>query len=120
VSGIPPEPDIMDEPHGGSAQAEDGYVLTDEFVYEVEDALEAEDAKRVNELLQALHVADLADLLEYLTRDERHQAIEILGARLEPEALAYLDPAVREEVIEQLGPRGQLCQMLTGFCSKRA
>jgi magnesium transporter len=106
VSGIPPEPDIMDEPHGGSAQAEDGYVLTDEFVYEVEDALEAEDAKRVNELLQALHVADLADLLEYLTRDERHQAIEILGARLEPEALAYLDPAVREEVIEQLGPRG--------------
>jgi magnesium transporter len=106
VSQVPPEPDIMDEPHGGTEQADDGYVLTDEFVYEVEDALEAEDAQRVAELVEPLHVADLADLLEYLTRDERHRTVEILGAGLEPEVLAYLDPAVREEVIEQLGPRG--------------
>jgi magnesium transporter len=96
----------MDDPHGGSEHADDGYVLTDEFVYEVEDALEAEDAQRVVELVEPLHVADLADLLEYLTRDERHRTVEILGAGLEPEVLVYLDPAVREEVIEQLGPQG--------------
>ncbi|MDH3920830.1 MAG: magnesium transporter, partial [Rhodospirillales bacterium] len=106
MSQVPPEPDIMDEPHGGTAQADDGYVLTEEFVYEVENALEAEDAGRVTELVEPLHVADLADLLEYLTRDERHRTVEILGAGLEPEVLAYLDPAVREEVIEELGPRG--------------
>jgi magnesium transporter len=106
VSQIPPDPDIMDAPHGGALQADDGHVLRDEFVYEVEDALESEDTERVIELVRPLHVADLADLLEYLTRDERHQAVEILGAGLEPEVLAYLDPAVREEVIEQLGPRG--------------
>jgi magnesium transporter len=106
VSQIPPDPDIMDSPHGGTLQGDDGYVLSDEFVYEVEDALGAEDAAQVTELIRPLHVADLADLLEYLTRDERQRAVEILGAGLEPEVLAYLDPAVREEVIEQLGPRG--------------
>ncbi len=104
--GVPPGPDIMDDPHGGRVQPDEGYVLTDEFIYEVEDALEAEDAKRLTELLHPLHVADLADLLEYLTRAERHDAIEILGADLDPEVIAYLDPAVREEAIEQLGPRG--------------
>ncbi len=119
MSGVPPEPDIMEDPHGGGAQADDGYVLTDEFVYEVEDALEVGDAERVTELLQPLHAADLADLLEYLTRHERRDAIEILGAGLEPEVLAFLDPAVREKALEQLGPRG-LARVLSALDSDDA
>ena len=101
MTQAPPE-QVVEEPSGG----EENYGLADELIYAVGDALEAEDAARVKELLEPLHVADLADLLEYLTRDSRHQAIEILGSAMEPEVLAYLDPAVREDVIEELGPRG--------------
>ena len=81
------------------------YGLPDELILGVEDALAGGRVEEVERLLEPLHAADLADLLEALTKDERRLAVDILGAGLDAEALAYLDPTIREEVIEQLGPR---------------
>ena len=105
LSQVPPEP-TEEFPPEEAVPSEEDVGLADELIYAVEDALEAGDAARAEELLTPLHVADLADVIEYLTRDERQQAIEILGPAMDPDTLAYLVPAVREEVIEQLGPRG--------------
>jgi magnesium transporter len=105
MTELPPEP-ASEEPREEVPAAEDSVALADELIYAVEDALEADDEAGFRELTEPLHVADMADLLEYLTRDERHQAVELLGRAMDPQLLCYLDPAVREEVIEQLGPRG--------------
>ncbi len=81
------------------------YGLPDELILGVEEALAEGRVDEVERWLEPLHAADLADLLEALTKDERRLTVDILGAGLDAEALAYLDPTFREEVIEQLGPR---------------
>ena len=81
------------------------YGLPDELILGVEEALAGGRVDEVERWLEPLHAADLADLLEALTKDERRLTVDILGAGLDAEALAYLDPTFREEVIEQLGPR---------------
>ncbi len=91
------------------ASLEDGppedYGLPDELILGVEDALAEGRVEAVERWLEPLHAADLADLLEALTKEERRLAVDILGAGFDAEAMAYLDPTIREEVIEQLGPR---------------
>ncbi|MEE8227114.1 MAG: CBS domain-containing protein, partial [Kiloniellales bacterium] len=87
------------------AVAEDDYYLDPELISEVSEALAAGEVNRVQELIEPLHAADLADLLEYLDKDERGLAVEALWSFIDSEVLAYLDVAVREEVIDLIGPR---------------
>ena len=89
----------------GPPSAEEGYELSTELVYAVEDALAENQADLVRELVAPLHPADLADLIEYLTADERDLLVEILGGVLEPEVLVRLEPEVREKVLKKIGPR---------------
>ena len=119
MSERPPE-ETAEEPQDATPTPEDDSPgLGDDFIYEVEDAIGSNNTGRFEMLVAELHAADLADLIEYLTRDERQQAVEWLGTRMDPEVLVYLDAAVREEVIEQLGPRG-LAQALSALDSDDA
>ena len=59
-----------------------------------------EDAAR---LVDALHSAELADLLEQLRTEQRHHLVELLRDGFDPDILAELDETVREDVAEQLG-----------------
>ena len=85
---------------------EEEVALPDELIYAVEEALEEGDKERFLGFIESLHAADLADLLEYLTRETREQAVEFIAPDLEPEVLTHLDASIREEVIEKLGPQG--------------
>ena len=78
--------------------------LTDALVAEVREAVAADNADLTAGLTGPLHAADLADLLERLTHDERGAVIEALGPGFDAETLAYLDEFVRDQVIEALGP----------------
>jgi len=109
------------EPHGAEAPVdpEEGYGLSTDVVYAVEDALAAENPAQVRALVADLHDADLADLIESLARDSRQSFIEVLGAELDAEVLPYLDAAVREEIIDQLGPQ-RLARLLSRLDSDDA
>ena len=85
------------------ARGEEAYVVRPELVQEIIDALDAANIDRVEELVQPLHHADLADLIEMLAPEYRKLLIEIIRAEFDPETLATLEEHVREEVIEQLG-----------------
>ena len=78
--------------------------LPDETVDAVRAALDAADVSQVEALLAALHPADVADILEICVGEERELLVQILGAHIDPEILSHLEPTVREDVIEQLGP----------------
>ncbi len=105
---VPPEtprdPELKEPPEETST--DDTYVIPDELILGVEEALNEGRVETVEELIQPLHPADLADLFEYLTKDERRLLTDICGATMDPEALSHMDPGVREEVIEHLGLRG--------------
>ena len=87
------------------------YALNPEFVPMVADALDRGDSERLRELLAALHPADVADLMGFLSADDR----EALLPHLDPEALAEiiseLDTEIREEVLEHV-PSATLAKAL--------
>ncbi|MBC8337701.1 MAG: magnesium transporter [Alphaproteobacteria bacterium] len=66
-------------------------------------ALGEEDAGRVGDLVQGLHSADTADLLEHLSADDRERVVEILRPDFNPDILSELDETVRDHVVECLG-----------------
>ncbi|WP_095590389.1 magnesium transporter [Actibacterium ureilyticum] len=70
-------------------------------------AVAAGDGDRLGELLEPLHAADIADLLEQVDSSHRREIL-FLGARFfDGEVLSELDESIRDEVIEFL-PRDVL------------
>jgi magnesium transporter len=73
------------------------------LVSEVIDALRADQPDTARQLVQSLHSADIADLLEHVSYEERERLVEVLREGFDPKILAELDDAVAEQVIDQLG-----------------
>nr|WP_236638442.1 magnesium transporter [Mangrovicoccus ximenensis] len=70
----------------------------------VQAALAVEDVDRLNEYLDPMHSADIADLLEQVSGAERQQILALVPAQIDGEVLSELDEGIREEVIETLAP----------------
>src|SRR5687768_15328786 len=83
---------------------DDSGSLNPEFVDTVKKLLAAANAKRLHELLEEVHPADLADIVEALEPGERGLLITMLGRHFNAEALAELDESVRDELLETLPP----------------
>jgi magnesium transporter len=79
-------------------------VLNPDFVEAVHTALDGADLGELRRLLDGLHPADLADLIETFEADQRVQLITMLGREFDVEALAELDEHVRDELMEALPP----------------
>ncbi|MDB5432200.1 MAG: magnesium transporter [Caulobacter sp.] len=90
---------------------EDDYGLAPEYVEMVIDAADRGDSERLRELLGALHPADVADLMGFLTADYREEVIEHLNPEDLAEVLSELDTNLREEVLESV-PSATLAKAL--------
>jgi len=69
---------------------------------EVLDAVEAADAARLEALLDPLHAADVADLLEQISTEERSGLLALWHGGIDGDVLSEIDDSIREEVIEAL------------------
>lgn len=65
-------------------------------------AVEAGDADRVTELMEPLHAADIADLLEQIGGADRRALLALWSGEIDGEILSEIDESIREEVIESL------------------
>ncbi|MFT3997560.1 MAG: magnesium transporter [Asticcacaulis sp.] len=83
---------------------QDDYALNPQYIELVIDAADRNDGMRLRELLGALHPADVADLLGFLSEDYREQVIPWIPADILPEVLPELDEGIREEIVENLRP----------------
>src|SRR5215471_656298 len=81
---------------------EENYELNPDYVPMVVDALERGDTERLRELLGALHPADIADLMGFLSGDDREELAPHLDPEILGEVLAELDTEIREELLEHL------------------
>ena len=59
----------------------------------------------LKKLIEPLHPADQADMLERLSNEKLNLFLTILGRSLDPEVLVYLDHNVQEKVFDILGPK---------------
>ena len=65
-------------------------------------ALNENDTIHILKIVEGLSEYDLAKLLEALDYDKRHQLVEILGDRINPEVFPELNDVVQEQIIESL------------------
>ena len=76
--------------------------LSRDFVQSVHDAVRENDDKAVHDLVDKLHAADLADLLEGLSSGYRKNLITMLGGTLDPEVLHELEGLAQDEIYESI------------------
>ena len=82
----------------------DDYALNPEFVEMVVDAADRGDTARLRELIDALHPADLADLMGFLSTGYREELVPLLDPDTLAEVLSELDGALREDVLSLVAP----------------
>ncbi|MBA2771267.1 MAG: magnesium transporter [Sphingomonas sp.] len=79
--------------------------LRPEFVSRVLDAVEAGDDATARELVEPLHPADVADLIELAARDERDGLVRALAGIVDADVLAEMNDYVREDLLDALEPQ---------------
>lgn len=96
---------------GGVAMAEidndtneEAFGITDRLVAEVMAAVAAGQGEVLTGLLDHLHAADVAHLLEQVDARDRRELLTVWPGDLDGEVLSELDENLRAEVISQLAP----------------
>jgi len=79
--------------------------LRPEFVERVLDAVEAGDDETARRLVEPLHPADVADLIELARADEREGLVKALAGIVSPDVLAEMNDFVREDLLEEMEPQ---------------
>lgn len=74
------------------------------FVDEIVTLLREQRIGRVQELIDPLHPANIADLFELLDRETRFVLAQALGSLLDGDVLAELSDTVREDLLDVLTP----------------
>ena len=74
------------------------------YVRSVTEALEVGDKGRVYDLVEPLHPADVADLIELIPADDRPLLAAAITDLLSGDVIAELNDHVREDMIDALGP----------------
>ncbi|MBY8975116.1 magnesium transporter [Rhodobacteraceae bacterium NNCM2] len=95
-------PENAEDP--GAERREDEFALDHELVVSICDAVEAGDRKTALTLLEDLHAADIADLMEQITTSQRKAMVEMLWSDLDTDVIVELDEGIRDEVLEILNP----------------
>jgi magnesium transporter len=85
-------------------------ILTRDFVDRVLEAVQDGDTDEVQRLVEPLHEADIADLLEQTSSERRGPLAVAMGEYMSAEVLAEINDWVREDIIEAL-PAAQVADL---------
>lgn len=101
-----PDSDELSGKHPPNRDARDGrepeqHRVTQEQLHE---AIEAGDVQRLNALLEPLHGADIADIIEQLSTADRRDFLHLYSGEIDGEILSEIDESIREAVLDQLPP----------------
>ncbi|MEO6224406.1 MAG: magnesium transporter [Sphingomicrobium sp.] len=99
------EPIAAARPPVPSTVVDDEDRLRPQFVDKVLDAVEAGDDETARRLVEPLHPADVADLIEAAARDERDGLVKALAGIVSPDVLAELNDFVREDLLDAMEPQ---------------
>lgn len=75
------------------------------FTAEIKNLIAKEDTTRLKRKLKPAHYADLSEIIETLSIDEAIYLIKLLGSDKTADALAEVDPDIREGILEQLSAK---------------
>lgn len=84
---------------------EDAYSLGRKAVAQILYAVDRDDRDQLVALMDPLHPADIADLLEQINAFDRMRLIKLYDKEFDGDILSELDESIREEVIGLLSPQ---------------
>ncbi|MBO6776291.1 MAG: magnesium transporter [Marinibacterium sp.] len=90
---------------GLDQQVQSPYALPLKTVAAIQYAVDIGDVDQLKELMEPLHPADIADLLEQINAYDRGRLIRLYGKEFDGEILSELEESVREDVITVLTPQ---------------
>lgn len=93
--------DMIEQPED---ETEDDYALRNRVVIAAVAAAQSRDRPRLEEVLEPLHPADIADLLEQVDAEDRTAILQLAGDYIDGEILSEIDEDIRDTVIEALEP----------------
>ena len=85
-------------------ETEDDYALRDRVVAAAVEASKSGERALLEEVLEPLHPADIADLLEQVEPEDRTAILKLAGDYIDGEILSEIDEDIRDDVIEALEP----------------
>ena len=99
--------DQVEAVENASAEEENdqSYLIDHKTVSSILYAVEIDDREKLVELMEPLHAADIADLLEQISSFERMRLVRLYDKEFDGEILSELDESIREEVISVLTPQ---------------
>ena len=83
---------------------EEAFGVTDALLSDVNAAIDAQDRETLDALLDPIHPADIAHLIEQIDARHRRDLFILWKGGLDGETLSELDEGLREEIIDQLEP----------------
>lgn len=86
--------------------------LSRDFVQALEQALKDGEEEQVQHMLEELHAADVADILETLSSALRKKLIELSGKSLEPEVFSEIEGEAQDDLYEHM-PNDQIADAVT-------
>lgn len=75
------------------------------FLEAIKSLIEQGDNTALNRKLKSIHYADIAEIIEYLSIDEATYIIKLLKSETTADALAEVDPDIREGILENLSAK---------------
>ncbi len=95
---------VSEEALPSDESADNAPELSDDLIHEIREQIDQGLIADAADQAAPLHVADQADLLEQLNREEREVLVGEIRDQFDPELLTHLDETVRAEVLEVLSP----------------
>ncbi len=87
-----------------AGEGDEDFALDPRTVEAIVAAVEAGDADGIERLMEPLHPADIADLMEQIGQGDRTRLLALWSRGIDGDILTELDEAIREEVIDALPP----------------
>lgn len=81
------------------------FQLTNDLIEQVEQLIEQKNDDKLQEILQEVHFADIAELLEELNVEEATYLVRLLESEITSEALMELDDDFRERILNNMSPQ---------------
>ncbi len=96
--------DQVEAPTDHEDETEDDYALRNRVVASAVSATEQGDGEALRAVLEPLHPADIADLLEQVDAEKRSAILSLAGDYIDGEILSEIDEDIRDSVVETLEP----------------
>ena len=81
------------------------FQINSDFINEIKDLIAKADKSQLKLKLKTAHYADLGEIIEAISLEEATYLIKLLGSDKTADALAEVDPDIREGILEQLSAK---------------